>query len=147
MGAVTSHPWAEPEDAWADVDSAPEQPAEGGPPNVYSDVGQWVTEWLAPTYGRHITANQVWCPWWFRHTEAIDRLEGAWRAWEQLRREQRWGGDEWFGISVWWTQHGDPCMDRLLAVNGPFHACTNGKCAAGGEPLPVAPVPRGLFDP
>jgi hypothetical protein len=134
--------WPPVEDAWADP-----TPTEGPPANVYANVGDWVTRWLSPTYARHITQNQVWCPYWFRHAEAVSRLEGAWRAWEQLSRPQQWGGDEWFGASIWWTQHGDPCMDRLLSLNGPFRNCIDGKHSDDLAPLPVAPVPARLFDP
>ncbi len=165
--AVTRPPgntWLRPvEDAWADQPNVlpppppppPPPPGGGGgqqpaatpPPNVYADVGEWVTKWLSPMYRRYVTDSQVWCAWWFRHGEAVYRLEGAWRAWEQLTREEQWGGDEWFGISIWWNVHGDPCMDRLLSLNGPFQMCTRGRHSDDLAPLPVAEYEPGLFAP
>ncbi len=145
-----------PVDEW-DTGTPPPGPDTPGPapssvsrtPEVYGDVGEWVTGWLAPIYRRELTDSRLWCRTWFRHAEAISRLEGAWRAWEQLRRPAAEGGDEWFGVSVWWAQHGDPCLDRLMALGGPFSRCTAQACVAGGDDdlpaLPCAPVPDGLF--
>lgn len=139
------NPWTSPPDDEWDDDPPPPPPAAPVVPLVYPDVGEWVTRWLSPLLRRELTDSQLWCAHWFRHAEAIDRLEGAWRAWEHLRRPVEAGGDEWLGTSTWWSDHGDPCLDRLLALNGPFRHCSKGH-SEDLAPLPCAEVPPGLFD-
>ncbi|RRS01233.1 DUF4913 domain-containing protein [Glycomyces terrestris] len=83
-------------------------------------------------------SGRVWCPEWYRHAQALSRLDSLWRAWEHLRF------DPALGMSAWWTQHLDPHWRALTdPVTGPFVNCVGGH--GGAEPLPVASPPDGLF--
>jgi hypothetical protein len=115
-----SSDWLDPWDEPGNLES-PGSALKDTPPLKYANVGEWVTHWLADVFRRHRTANRVWCPHWFRHAEAVSVLEGAWRAWEHMPRPAEFGGDEWLGQSLWWHVHGYPAMDRLTALDGPFH--------------------------
>ena len=75
-------------------------------------------EWLFPVYRRSILGHdRVWCPQWWRHAEAVARLESLWRAWEHLRQ------DAATGLSVWFRDHADHHMTILLDADGPFKGC------------------------
>src|SRR6266496_3468658 len=81
----------------------------------------------------------VWCPSWYRHAQAISRIDSIWRAWEHLRF------DAAVGMSNWWTHYADPNMRALMdPVSGPFARCVNGHQTP--VPLPLEQVPDGLFD-
>ena len=75
-------------------------------------------EWLFPVYRRSVLGHdRVWCPQWWRHAEAVARLESLWRAWEHLRQ------DAATGLSVWFRDHADHHMTILLDADGPFKGC------------------------
>lgn len=105
----------------------------------YPNVAEFVADRLAhlipcPTPD----SGQVWCSSWFRHAQALSRLDALWRAWENLRF------DPALGISNWWTHYVDPHMRALMdPVTGPFARCADGH--QNNEPLPLDPVPEGLF--
>ncbi|MEU3982761.1 DUF4913 domain-containing protein [Streptomyces sp. NPDC026672] len=83
-------------------------------------------------------SGRVWCPEWYRHPEALSRLDSVWRAWEALR----W--DAGLGMSNWWLHHADPHVRALTdPVTGPFARCVDGH--EGHDPLPIATPPEGLF--
>jgi hypothetical protein len=85
-------------------------------------------------------SRQVWCPEWYRHAQALSRLDSIWRAWEHLRR------DPALGMSNWWTHYVDPNIRALLDPDvGPFGRCVNGHQDGSTEPLPVFDPPEGLF--
>jgi hypothetical protein len=99
-------------------------------------------EFLAPTYRRPVDGrNRSWCPQWWRHAEAIARLEALWRSWEQLRL------DPATGASVWFRDHADHHMAVLLDPDsGPFKHCTPDKGHSPRmEPLPLEEPPEGMF--
>jgi hypothetical protein len=99
----------------------------------YPNLAEFVRDTLATTYRRQLDvgAGVTWCPQWWRHPEAISRLEALWRAWEFLRL------DEDTGMSVWWRDHADHHMPVLLSTDGPFHGCS----PDGGHHTKVAPLP------
>jgi len=115
---------------------------ESAPALYYPNVEAFVRDQLAPTYRRELDSpSRTWCPEWWRHAEAIARLEALWRAWEHLRL------DPATGISVWFRDHADHHMGVLLDVNGPFKGCSPGKGhGARLDPLPHAAPPPGMFD-
>lgn len=112
------------------------------PQLVYPSVDRFVAEMLAPTWcrpvdGRHLT----WCPSWWKHPEAILRLEALWRAWEHLRM------DPATGMSVWLRDHADHHMRVLTDPDlGPFKGChpERGHGERLGS-LPLESPPLGLF--
>ncbi len=110
-----------PDDEWDDVDldvdpedKDPDTAEEALEP-YFPNVEVFVREFLAPTYRRSLEGNhRVWCAEWWRHAEAINRLESLWRAWEHLRLEPA------TGMSVWLRNHADHHMAVLLEPDGTF---------------------------
>jgi len=131
-------------EAWEDLDDpAPDEGAGSSAPALfYPTLERFVTEQLAPLYRRSLAGNETtWCPQWWRHAEAISRLEALWRAWEHLRL------DAALGMSVWFRDHADPHMGVLLSAEGPFKGCGPEKGHSPRlDPLPVDPAPAGLFE-
>ena len=85
---------------------------------VYPDVALWVDRWLCPHMEREITRTVEWCPMWWDHPEARERLEALWEAWELGRI----GGGAW--KSTWWVAHADRHLVRLCHPDtGPFGHC------------------------
>jgi hypothetical protein len=113
------------------------------PPGLYYlTVEEWVQEWLFPVYRRSVLGHdRVWCPQWWRHAEAVARLESLWRAWEHLRQ------DAATGLSVWFRDHADHHMTILLDADGPFKGCDGRHSDRPLEPLPHDPPPAGMFEP
>lgn len=107
----------------------------------YPTLEMFVGNYLLDTYRRPVSStSSAWCPEWWRHAEAIVRLEALWRSWEQLRL------DPATGISEWLRDHADHHMAVLLSSDGPLKGCT---AKAHSErplaPLPCTPAPIGLF--
>lgn len=90
------------------------------PPTFYPDAETWMVEWLAPTIRRPMKAGVCWCPQWWRHPEALARLDSLWRAWEASRA----GGGE--AMSLWWITHFEGHWASLTSERGPFAACKDG---------------------
>ena len=117
-----------------DIDDEPLEEAkrkEGERELVYANVAEFLTEHLAYQYRRDIdlagrATTFTWCAQWWRHEEAVSRLTGLWRAWENLRT--------------------DPTMRTLFDEKGPFHGCTPRAHAPKGIPLPLDPPPAELFE-
>ena len=112
------------------------------PPELYfSTLPQFVEQLLVPMYRRSLGANTLtWCAEWWRHPEAIVRLEALWRSWEHLRL------DPATGMSVWLRDHLDHHIAVLLSSDGPFKGCKPDQHGERLKPFPVAPPPAGLFD-
>jgi hypothetical protein len=91
-------------------------------------VEEFVREQPAPMYRRALDGTQrTRCPEWWRHAEAISRVEALWRAWEQLRLDARAGGGPHPGL------HGEVALRRP-----PVHG------AAGADAARAALVRRRL---
>ncbi|WP_328643933.1 DUF4913 domain-containing protein [Streptomyces canus] len=113
--------------------------AEEPPPLVFKTVEEFVTEYLAPTIRRKLNGQtRTWCPEWWRHEEALQRLGAIWRAWENLRQ------DPALGLSTWFLHHCDPHMNVLLDPDGPFAGCT---VKDGHTKRPYPPLPTVKADP
>lgn len=120
-------------------DMDPADPVVTDSPSLrYPTLTAWVTEYLAPTIRRPEKNGRVWCPQWWRHAEAISRLEALWRSWEHLRL------DGATGMSTWWRDHADHHLAALIDTDGPFSRC---RCGHAGEndPLAVEPPPADWF--
>lgn len=87
---------------------------------VFPDAETWMVEWLVPTIRRPMKAGVLWCPQWWRHPEALARLDAAWRAWEAARNTS---GE---GMSLWWITHFESHWAALTSERGPFAACKDG---------------------
>lgn len=102
--------------------------AEPEPELVYSSAVEFFADLLAQSYVREVNegATYAWCPEWYKHPEALIRMEAIWRAWEHLRLEPA------LGVSTWWLNHADPHMRILMDKEGPFK-----KCAYDGHKTPA----------
>lgn len=123
------------------LDAPPVTAEEPATELYFPTVLAFVTQHLAPTYRRSLSANSAtWCPEWWKHAEAIARLEALWRAWEHLRL------DPATGISVWFRDHADHHMAILLSADGPFKGCSPDKGHSQRlDPLPLTAPPNGMF--
>ena len=109
---------------------------------VYASLEPFVVDYLLPMYRRAVSGtDSTWCAEWWRHPEAVVRLEALWRSWEYLRL------DPALGISSWLRDHADHHLRVLLSADGPFKGCSPERHARRPlAPLPSAPVPEGLLE-
>lgn len=126
-------------DDWADQrdprpEPADDEPTDAPPPLRFATLPAFVAH-FATWYRREVfdSYERTWCPQWWRHPEAVVRLEATWRAFEALR------GDPATGISVWLRDHADVHMAQLLVPSGPFRGCT-ARDGHGTDPLPPLPL-------
>ena len=110
------------------------QPQAGDePPPVFASLEEWVCEYLSPMYRRRLRGGSLrWCPEWYRHQEAIERLTAMWDKWEETVADS----GPW---SDWFLYVLDPHMAVMMHPDGPFAACS--ASAHQGDdlnPLPVA---------
>ena len=104
----------------------------------YLTLAEWVEQWLFPVYRRSVLGHErVWCPQWWRHAEAVARLEALWRAWEHLRQ------DAATGLSVWFRDHADHHMTSSWTQTGRSKAATATHSERPVDELPSRPAPRG----
>lgn len=109
---------------------------------LYPCASAWVEDYLSVIYWRRLGSRHIWCPCWWAHPEAFVRIEGMWRAWEQMRQD-----DAAMGISSWFTTVADPMMRELLDPDGPFKGCDPTRHrpkAATDMTLPITPRPPSL---
>lgn len=104
------------------------------PALVFPTLDAWVGGWFTPTFGRRLGATR-WCATWWRHPEAVVRLEALWRTWEVLRL------DPAFGMATWLREHLDPQRGVLFGDDGPFQACDGDAAHHPPPPLPAQPAP------
>lgn len=92
------------------------------PEFFYSSVEDWFINLFAKMIERRLDAagagTLTWCPQWWKHDEAIARLEGLWRAWEVCRDTDGEAPSRWFWM------HCDPMLAVLMdAKTGPLSDC------------------------
>lgn len=124
--------------------ASPGPPAGDDEPKLYFEtLPDFVSKFLVRAYRRDISPKAAWCREWWRHPEAVCRLSSLWRSWEALRLEPG------TGASVWWLNHADPHMAKLLDGNGPFKGCTKDAHGANKimDPLPLGDPPQALYAP
>jgi len=104
---------------------------------VYSSAMEFFVDLLAQSYVREVNegAAFAWCPEWYKHPEALIRMESIWRAWEHLRLEPA------RGISTWWLNHADPHMRILMDKEGPFKKCAYDGLASSPTICTTSPAP------
>ncbi|WP_245673698.1 DUF4913 domain-containing protein [Nocardia lijiangensis] len=109
---------------------------------IYTNVVEFVENYLSLVYRRQVTdiSETVWCPEWWKHAEAVARLDALWRAWEHYRLEPS------TGLSIWFLDHADPHMTKLFDPRGPFKYCSvrNGHKDML-NPLPLKSPAQGMF--
>lgn len=89
------------------------------PPDAtrYPSLEAWVEQYLLPTHTHRLGSETRWCASWWAHSEALERLDALWMAWEETRVQTRGS------MSSWWIQHCRPHMAALTDPDGPFHRC------------------------
>jgi hypothetical protein len=119
--------------AWDDPGDPP--PPQQEPPRPEMPDLPTFVQWLTSTWRRPIDDGRVrtWCPRWWAHAEAIDVLEGLWRAWEQLRLPEHAA----FGRATFWRDWAYPLLRELTAEDGPFARCS---ITTGHAPDPLPPL-------
>lgn len=80
---------------------------------VYTSLEEWVHDKLVPMYRRR---GARWCPKWYLHEEAIERLQVMWEKWEEAVVTREW--------NEWWLYVCDPHMAVLTSGDGPFVSCS-----------------------
>jgi hypothetical protein len=97
-------------------------------------LGDFVAGFVSPLYARRVTdtTDVQWCPKWWRHREAVERLHVMWQCFEAARRS-----GHPMAASDWWIQVADPHMRILLSPRGPFAHCS----AAFGHHDYLRPLP------
>ncbi len=109
-------------------------------PERYVDVEDFVTQYLSPVVQRKLGGGVVWCPKWWKHPEAVNRLWALWRAFEMFRSQ---GGS---AMSSWWVYHADVHLSVLLDERGPFVECRGRKGHIDSDhSLPVERAPEGWW--
>lgn len=82
----------------------------------FPTVEAWVVGMFLPMFGWRVEGQRWhWCPQWWRHAEAIWRLETLWRSWEVARQTAT-------GMSSWSAEL-DRHLRELLGEDGPFRQC------------------------
>jgi len=118
---------------------SPDEP----PSLVYASLPNFVEGFVAHVYARSFEGRErTWCPAWWKHTEAVVRLDAIWRAWEHLRK------DPTLGMSSWLRDHGDPHMAVLMSSDGPLKGCSpaKGHNDRDWHTLPLQPPPPDLYE-
>ncbi|MDM4723487.1 DUF4913 domain-containing protein [Micromonospora sp. WMMA1363] len=111
---------------------------------VYRDADQWVRDVFVLLFGEYKRQTSAgrgeglrWCPRWWAHPLALDRLESLWRAWEALRL------DPGTGLSVWYRDHFAPAVADLTGDHGPFRECDSQRHVEA-EPAPALAAPQSI---
>jgi TPR repeat protein len=92
---------------------APADQAHEAIETVFPNVEAFVVEELLPIYRRTVREDFRWCAQWWRHVEAVSRLEALWRAWERLRL------DPAFGMATWYRDFFDVSWPQITRADGP----------------------------
>ena len=125
------------DDPFAVVDDPPATDPSGdttgpeAPSTHFPNADTWLREWLllvwqAPTTPsarpEHSALSSAdtyhWCPKWWAHPEAVNRIEALWRSWEKMRV------DPFMGMALWFRDQFDHHWPRLVNTGGPFTFCT-----------------------
>lgn len=127
------------EDQLLDLDAGTTgDPGFSAPPGM-ADLEQYVDEVFVHMFPRQIGGQLRWCELWWRHQEAVIRLEALWRSFEACRRL-----DPETGTANWLRDYANPTLAELFSPVGPFAACTPSRHHED-TPLPTVPAPVGAF--
>jgi hypothetical protein len=75
-------------------------------------------KWFFPVAFR-FEKERAWCPEWWRHRWAVERLGALWMLWEEQYPDPE-------TRSGWWVYHFDAHFTKLTAHDGPFRDCNSG---------------------
>lgn len=108
-------------------------------PERFVDLEDFMVHFFLLVIERKLGPSRVWCPRWWAHPEAVNRLWALWRSYEAFRAQ---GGS---ALTSWWVYHVDSQLPQLLDEHGPFARCRKGH-ERGLRPLGHEPVPEGWWD-
>lgn len=107
----------------------------------YNNMAEWLYDYFFVLIRRKIGGVYTWCPMWWKHPEAVSRLDSLWLAWEYLKQEGP------LGMSMWWTQHLDAHLPTLMSRDtGPFAACKPDMHRDDLKPLPAVKIDTSIFN-
>ncbi|MFI1241448.1 DUF4913 domain-containing protein [Nocardia salmonicida] len=119
--------------------------AESKPEPFYKTVVDFVENFVAINYRRDVNGHNSrvpWCPEWWRHGEVKGRFTALWMAFETLRMGKK------LEQSLFWINHFDPMMTRILDPEGPFKHCSPREGHKGlYSVLPTMPADAAVADP
>lgn len=120
-----------PQAAAAEPDRSADAP-HGGP--VHASLGDFVTAYLTPMFTRPTLGGRwTWCPQWWEHAEAVNRLAALWHSWETLHHQRG------TALGSWYRDHLDHQLPILMGPDGPFRDCTTGHYSVEPKELPNLP--------
>lgn len=128
-----------------DLDDGEEEPE--APALLYPRLDLYVEDFLVIIYERSLpNGRRTWCPQWWKHDEAVYRLQALWLSWEYMRVN-----DGANGPATWLVNYADPIMAVLFDVEGPFKGCSVEHGHREERPhddakLPCTPPPEDLFE-
>lgn len=110
----------------------------GDVPFLFPSAGDFAQQWLLGHVERRPSvtggSEPAWCRTWWRHPEAVLRVEVLWRSFEAART------DPFNGMATWVLGSLDPQVAMLTSSRGPLSRCTTEQCA-GPIGLPADPIP------
>lgn len=113
----------------------------------FASLDVFVEQFILPNFAHENEgADTRWCQTWWRHTEAVTRLEVLWEAFEVARLEPA------PAMSKWFIHDFDPHMRVMTDKAGVFHACQSTcgsipKTAHQKEKVwPAVEPPQGQFE-
>lgn len=115
---------------------------------LYPTLDAFVEDLLARIYDRFLpTGRLTWCPQWWKHAEAVYRLQALWLSWEYMRVH-----DGPMASAQWLVSYADPIMNVLFENDGPLKGCsvTGGHRDLRYHPdgqLPCDPADPEIFAP
>ncbi|MDO5049363.1 MAG: DUF4913 domain-containing protein [Actinomycetaceae bacterium] len=117
-------------------------------PLYYPNLDAFVRDFLSTIYDRALPKGRMtWCPQWWKHAEAVYRLQALWLSWEYMRVNE---GP--VGTVQWLVSYADPIMNVLFDNDGPFKGCSvegghrELRPHPGGR-LPCDPADLDIFTP
>lgn len=128
------------QDRLTELTAKQDSSASEGP--LYASLDAFVEGYLLPQWRHRLGGSTQWCGYWFRHAEAVSRLEAVWEAWEVIRREPA------PSLSTWWRDHLDPHMRALTDPDGTFNRCsavTHDEVHWQSDSWPAYVAPEGMF--
>lgn len=99
------------------------------PPVRFPDPVTWVDHVLARLWA----GRRSWCPRWWEHRDAYERVVWLWRSWEGAMTQQDAGAPD---AMANWLLTADLHQQVLQADSGPFANCRSGH----GLAAPLLPI-------
>lgn len=81
---------------------------------------RWLEVFFIPTVESAVTEDRIWCPQWWKHPEAVDRMHALWVAHTAAMKEPA-------TLSDWWLRHFDYHMQIITDRRGIFALCQSGQ--------------------